>query len=80
MPLRTPLFSVSQLGSVLEVLKFGKGKPVAVRVKLPRVPAVKVVAAALVKAGASPTVSVKVWVALVPTPFVATMFSVKVPL
>ena len=81
LPLRTPLVvSVSQLGSELEVLKFGKGKPVAVRVKLPRVPAVKVVAATLKKCGISSTISVKVRVALVPTPFVATMFSVKVPL
>ena len=80
-PLRTPLVvSVSQIGSVLEVLKFGKGEPLAVSVKVPWLPAVKVVAATLVKAGISPTKSVKVWVALAPTPFVATMFSVKGPL
>lgn len=78
-PLRTPLVRVSQIGSVL-VLKLGAGKPLAVSVKEPWLPTAKVVDAALVKAGASPTVSVKIWVALVPTPFVATMFSVKVPL
>ena len=75
-PLRTPLVSVSQLGGVLEVLKLGAGKPLAVNVKEPWLPTAKVVDAALEKAGASPTVSVKIWVALVPTPFVATMFSV----
>lgn len=75
-PLRTPLVRVSQLGGVLEVLKLGAGKPLAVSVKEPWLPTAKVVDAALVKAGASPTVSVKIWVALVPTPFVATMFSV----
>lgn len=75
-PRRTPLVRVSQLGSVLEVLKLGAGKPLAVSVKEPWLPTAKVVDAALVKAGASPTVSVKIWVALVPTPLAATMFSV----
>ena len=62
-------------------LKVGKGKPVAVTVKAgPAVPTVKVALATLVMAGAWSTVRVKVWVALVPTPLLATMASEKVPL
>ena len=66
-PLRTPLVSVSQLGSRLEVLKVGKGKPLAVSVKVPWLPAVKVATFALVNVGASFTVRVMVWVAATPT-------------
>ena len=70
-PASTPLVSVSQLGSVVVVLKVGAGKPLAASAKLPAVPTAKVVAAALVKAGASPTESVKFCVESVPTPLLA---------
>lgn len=64
---------VSQLGKVVVVLKVGAGKPLALKVKLPAVPTVKVVALALVMAGGSPTVRVKFWVAALPTPLEAVM-------
>ena len=49
---------------------------------VPAVPTVKLGTdrAPMLKVGDWPTVSVKVCVALVPTPLLATMFSVKVPL
>jgi len=49
----------------------GDGTPEAVTVKVPAVPAVKVVLLALVMAGAWSTVRVKLWVALGLTPFEA---------
>ena len=49
----------------------GAGKPVAVTVKVPADPTVKVVVSAEVMAGASSTVRVKAWVAGVPIPLVA---------
>jgi hypothetical protein len=51
----------------------GAGDPVVVTVKLPAVPTVNVVVFALVITGACVvfTVSVKLWVAAVPTPLLA---------
>ena len=59
------------LGRVPVSLKVGAGKPLAVTVKVPVVPTVKVVELAEVMAGASSTVSVKLWVASGATPLVA---------
>ena len=53
----------------------GVGVPVTVTLKLPAVPIVNVVLAALVMAGAWLTVSVKLWVAGVPTPLLAVIVS-----
>ena len=73
--------SVRPLGRVPVVTaKVGAGKPLAATVKLPAVPTVKVALAALVMVGAWPTVSVKVCVASVPTPLLATMLRLNVPL
>ncbi len=47
------------------------GKPVVVTVNVPRFPVVNVTALALVIAGACVTVSVKLCVALLPTPLAA---------
>ena len=55
------------------------GSPVVVTVNVPGVPTVKVVAAALVIAGALLTVSVKFCVAGVPTPFAAVNVSGYAP-
>ena len=52
-------------------VKVGAGKPVAATVNVPFWPAVNVVEAALVIAGASFTVSVKSWVASGVTPLAA---------
>ena len=53
-PLSTPVeaLKVTPLGSAPASLKFGVGKPLAVTVNEPRVPAVNVVLLALVMAGA----------------------------
>ena len=51
--------------------RVGVGEPVAVTVKVPALPTVKVVELALVIAGAWFTVRVKVWVAGLPTPLLA---------
>jgi hypothetical protein len=68
----SPLFTnVTPFGSVPVSLSDGVGVPVVVTVKLPAVPTVKVVLFALVIAGAWFTVSVKLWVAAVPTPLLA---------
>jgi hypothetical protein len=56
-------------GKVPVKLRAAVGLPVLVTVKVPLWPTVKVVDAALVMVGACATVSVKVWVAAVPTPF-----------
>jgi hypothetical protein len=61
--------NVTPPGSGPASVNVGAGKPVAVTVKLPSEPTVNVVAAALVIAGASLTVSVNDWVASLPTPF-----------
>src|SRR5207245_7880099 len=65
------VLKVTPEGNVPASLKVGAGKPVAVTVKLPAVPTVNVVLLALVMAGAWFTVSVKLWVALLPTPLAA---------
>ena len=56
-----------------------EGWPVAVKVKLPAVPVVKVVEVEPVKAGASFTVSVNDWEASVPTPLLATTVRLTTP-
>ena len=63
--------NVTPLGSAPVSVKDGLGKPVVVTAKVPRVPTVKVVLAALVMAAGWPTVSVKLCVAAVPTPLLA---------
>ena len=69
-PLRTPVdaLKVTPLGSAADSLSVGFGKPFAVTVNEPAVPAVNVVLFALVIAGAWFTVSVKLWVAFGLTP------------
>jgi hypothetical protein len=65
--LRTPVvgLKVTPVGSVSVMLSLniGAGTPLAVTMKLPAEPTVKIVLEALVKAGAELTVKVKVWVA-----------------
>ena len=72
-PPSTPLegLKVTPLGNVPASLSVGVGEPVAVTVNEPAVPAEKVVLLALVMAGPWFTVSVKFWVASVPTPLCA---------
>jgi len=72
-PLRTPVagVNVTPAGNAPVSLKVGLGVPVAVTVKVPGVPTVNVVLLALVITGAVFTVSVKLWLAGVPTPLVA---------
>jgi hypothetical protein len=68
------LTNVTPPGSAPVSVKVGVGVPVAVTVKLPAVPTVNVVLLALVIAGGVctlPTISVKVWLAGVPTPLLA---------
>jgi hypothetical protein len=69
-PLKAPVLelNVTPLGSAPVSLRVGVGKPVAVIVNEPELPTVKVVAVALVIAGAWFTVNVKLWVALGLTP------------
>ena len=63
------MVKVTPLGRAPVLLKVGAGKPVAVTVKVPAVPTVKVVVLAEVMAGAvRSTVRVKDWVAAVPDP------------
>jgi hypothetical protein len=82
-PVPFPLsLNVTPLGSAPVSLSEGVGLPVAVTVKLPAVPTVKVVLLALVIAGdvpPLPTVSVKLWLAAVPTPLLAVKVSGYVP-
>ena len=66
---------VRPLGSVPVLLKLEVGKPVVVTVKLPAVPAVKVVLPELPMAGAWSTVSVKLCAAFGVMPLVAVMLS-----
>ena len=54
----------------------GVGSPVAVTVKVPGLPSLKVVLSAEVMAGAAPTVRVKDWVASGANPLVASMVKV----
>jgi hypothetical protein len=63
--------NVTPVGNVPVSLNVGLGVPVAVTVKVPTVPTVKVVLFALVITGAVFTVSVKLCVAAVPTPLLA---------
>ena len=65
--------NVTPLGRVPVAVRDGVGAPVAVTVKLPAVPTVKVVLVALVIAGAWLTVRVKGWLAGVPTLLLAVM-------
>src|SRR5579862_9090533 len=80
-PLNTPVvvLKLSPEGSVPVSLNVSPGKPLAVTVKLPAVPAVNVALLALVMAGAWSIVSVNVWLAAVPTPLEAVMVTVYVP-
>ena len=73
-PLNNPAeVKVTPLGNAPVSLNFGTGKPVAVAVKVPAVPAVNVVLFELVNAGANPTVNVKACVGFVPILFCAVM-------
>jgi len=65
--------NVTPLGSVPASVSVGVGEPVAVTAKLPAVPTVNVVLAALVIPGAWLwfTFSVKLWPAALPTPLLA---------
>jgi hypothetical protein len=68
------VLNVTPLGNVPDSLIVGVGDPVAVTANLPEEPTVNVVLAALVNIGvwlAVPTVSVKLWIAFVPTPLLA---------
>ena len=64
---------VTPVGRVPVSEKVGAGLPVAVTVKVPAVPTVKVVVLAEVMAGAGSTVRVKDWVALGRVPLAAVM-------
>jgi hypothetical protein len=81
-PLSTPVpgLNVTPVGNAPVSLKVGVGVPVAVTVNVPAVPTVNVVVAALVITGAVFTVSVKGWLAGVPTPLVAVKVMEYVPL
>lgn len=72
-PPRTPVagVNVTPVGSVPVSLNVGAGVPVAITVNVPAAPTVNVVLLPLVITGAVFTVSVKVWLAGEPTPFVA---------
>jgi hypothetical protein len=76
-----PLFvNVTPLGSApLSLIDDTVGFPVVVTAKLPAVPTVNVVLLPLVIAGAWFTVSVKFWVAFVPTPLLAVIVNGCVP-
>ena len=73
-PVPFPLsLNVTPLGSAPVSVSVGVGAPVVVTVKLPAVPTVNVVVFALVTAGTWFTFSVKLWLAVVPTPLLAVM-------
>src|ERR1019366_1666671 len=80
-PLSTPVAAVNVTpeGRAPDSFRVGAGDPVAVTVNVPAVPTVKVVLLALVMAGAWFTVSVKLCVAFVPTPFCAVKVIAYVP-
>jgi hypothetical protein len=64
--------NVTPLGSAPVSVRVGVGDPVVVTVKLPAVPTVNVVLAALVIAGGAWfTFNVKLWLVAVPTPLLA---------
>jgi hypothetical protein len=75
------LTNVTPLGTVPVAVKDGLGAPVAVTVKLPDVPTVNVVLAALVIPGACAvfTARAKAWLAGVPTPLLAVKVREYVP-
>jgi hypothetical protein len=81
-PLSTPVpgLNVTPVGKAPVSLKVGVGVPVAVTVNVPAVPTVNVVVLPLVITGAVFTVSVKGWLAGVPTPLVAVKVMEYVPL
>jgi len=71
-PVPFPLsLKVTPLGSVPVSVREGVGAPVVVTENVPAVPTVNVVLLTLVITGATLTVSVKTWVAGVPTPLLA---------
>jgi len=72
-PLSTPLVElrVTPVGNAPVSLNVGAGKPVAVNVKVPAVPTVKVVLVALVNIGGRSTDSVKFCTASAPIPLCA---------
>ena len=74
-PERTPVVGlrVTPVGSAPVSLNVGVGNPEAVTVNVPEMPTVKVAELPDVIAGASFTVSVKLWVASGATPLVAVM-------
>jgi len=73
------LTNVTPLGSAPVSVSDGFGVPVVVTVKLPAMPTVKAVLFALVTAGASITVNVKLWFAGVPDPLLAVIVREYVP-
>ena len=77
LPLSTKL---TPAGSVPDSESAALGLPVEVTAKLPALPSVNVVELAEVMAGAASTVRVKDWVAGLPTPLVAVIVAVYVPL
>src|SRR6266850_42883 len=79
-PVPFPLSTnVTPLGNAPVSLRVGLGVPVAVTVNVPAVPTVNVVLLALVITGAVFTVSVKLCVALLPTPLLAVNVMEYVP-
>jgi len=72
-PLSTPVAAVNVTpeGNTPDSERVGVGAPVAVTLNVPAVPTAKVVLLALVMTGPWFTVSVKLCVAAVPTPFCA---------
>jgi len=78
-PDKTPPEKVTPVGRVPASVIVGVGEPVAVTVNVPAVPTTKVVLFALVMAGAWLTVSVKLCVALLPTPLLAVKEIGKLP-
>ena len=73
-PLSTPAeVKVTPVGRAPVSVKVGAGNPVAVTVNELAVPAVKILLAALVMAGAWLTDNVKLWLALGATPLEAVM-------
>src|SRR6516162_3474188 len=75
-----PLFlKLTPVGSVPVLVSDGAGNPTVVTVKENCVLTLSVAVAALVMAGAWRTVSVKFWVAVVPTPLAAAMARGNVP-
>src|SRR5580704_10474072 len=81
-PESTPVVAlkVTPVGRAPDSLKVGAGVPVAVTVKVPAVPWVKVALLPEVMVGAAFTVRVKLWVAFGETPLVAVMVIGKLPL